>query len=218
MADTPTQLVIGTPVECRDGDCGEMTRVVIDPVTRTVTHLVVNPDDRGPGRLVPVELVEAADEAIRLGCDRADFDRFEDAEETRFLPGTGDSFESGQVLAWPSFALATGGAGGGMYDFGANAALPVTYDKLPAGEIGVRRGERVHATDGDIGRVQGLVVDPADHSATHVLLDEGHLWGRKQVAIPVALVAGVPEGIHLTVSKEHVADLPPVDLDRGTQP
>ena len=34
-------------------------------------------------------------------------------------------------------------------------------------------GEHVFATDGAIGRVQGLVIDPSDHCVTHVLLDEG---------------------------------------------
>jgi hypothetical protein len=49
----------------------------------------------------------------------------------------------------------------------------------PLNEVEVRRGEHVHATDGDIGRVQGLVIDPSDHHVTHVLLQEGHLWGRR---------------------------------------
>ena len=39
--------------------------------------------------------------------------------------------------------------------------------------------------DGPIGRVQGLVVDPTDHHVTHVLLAKGHLWGEKEVAIPI---------------------------------
>ena len=42
------------------------------------------------------------------------------------------------------------------------------------------RGDPVHALDGEIGRVQGLLVDPDDHRVTHVLLEEGHLWGRKK--------------------------------------
>jgi hypothetical protein len=61
----------------------------------------------------------------------------------------------------------------------------ITSDRIPTGEREVRRGEHVHATDGPIGKVQGLVVNPADHHVTHVLLDEGHLWGKKRVAIPI---------------------------------
>ena len=61
----------------------------------------------------------------------------------------------------------------------------------------VRRGEHVHATDGHIGKVQGLVIDPKSHRVTHVLLQEGHLWGRKEVAIPISAVRGVGDGIRL---------------------
>jgi hypothetical protein len=56
---------------------------------------------------------------------------------------------------------------------------------VPLGETDVERHESVHAVDGEIGRVEGFVVDPADNRVTHVLLQEGHMWGRKEVAIPV---------------------------------
>jgi NADH:ubiquinone oxidoreductase subunit D len=58
MADA-TLFTIGAEARCRDGYCGEVIRVVMDPLTRTVTHLVVEPEHRqGLGRLVPLELVE----------------------------------------------------------------------------------------------------------------------------------------------------------------
>ena len=89
----------------------------------------------------------------------------------------------------------------------------VTYDTIPLGEVAVRRGEHVHATDGDIGQVEGLVIDPRNHHVTHVLLQEGHLWGRKEVAIPISAVTGVDDGIRLSITKHEVQDLPPVDVD-----
>jgi sporulation protein YlmC with PRC-barrel domain len=88
----------------------------------------------------------------------------------------------------------------------------VTYDKLPLGEVAVRRGQHVHATDGDIGQVQGLVIDSRDQHVTHVLLQEGHLWGRKEVAIPISAVTGVQDGIQLSITRQEVQDLPPVDI------
>jgi sporulation protein YlmC with PRC-barrel domain len=78
--------------------------------------------------------------------------------------------------------------------------------------VEVRRGEHVHATDGHIGRVQGLVIDANNHHVTHVLLQEGHLWGRKEVAIPIRAVIGVDDGIQLNITKQQVQDLPPVDI------
>lgn len=45
------EFTIGAGASCSDGFCGELTRVVIDPAARTVTHLVIEPRHRRePGR------------------------------------------------------------------------------------------------------------------------------------------------------------------------
>jgi len=94
-----------------------------------------------------------------------------------------------------------------------NISQPVTYDTVPLGEVAVRRGELVHATDGEIGKVQGLVVDPRNRRVTHVLLQERHLSGIKEVAILIRAVVGVEEGIQLKIAKDDVQELPSVDVD-----
>jgi uncharacterized protein YrrD len=91
----------------------------------------------------------------------------------------------------------------------------VTQDRVPEGETQVRRGDRVQATDGEIGRVHGLVVEPKDHRVTHILLERGHLWGQREVAIPVSAVASVDGGVVLTLTKDQVRDLPPVAVAGG---
>jgi sporulation protein YlmC with PRC-barrel domain len=210
---------IGAEATCTDGPCGTVIRVVVDPLTRTLTHLVVEPKHRkGLGRLVPLDLVEPGSGEVVLHCDLAAFDKLDLAEETEFLPGFGQSgYDPGEVYAWPYFSaggvgMGVGGGIGTGFGVG-NAPQVVTYDTVPEGEIEVRRGERVHATDGEIGRVHGLVVDSSSHHVTHVLLAEGHLWGRKEVAIPIGAVSDVEDGVRLTISKQDVRDLPPVELD-----
>lgn len=208
-----TPFTIGAKVSCTDGDCGEVSRVVVDPVARTVTHLAVEPEHRrGLGRLVPLDLVDASAGVIRLRCTLAEFDQLGSAEETQFVPGSGGYAEYGpeQVLSWPYYGL--GGAAGVQGELVAPPSETVTYDTVPLGEVAVRRGDRVFATDGAIGMVQGLVIDPGSRHVTHVLLQEGHLWGRKEVAIPISAVAGVEDGIRLSISKQEVQDLPPVDI------
>ena len=215
MAET-TQFTIGADASCTDGVCGVVSRVVVDPVARTVTHLVVEPKHRqGLDRLVPLDLVDATTDLVRLRCSAAEFDKLDAAEETQFLPGSYGytGYGSGQVLAWPYYGLGMGAAlGGGM---GVGGPQTVTYDTVPLGEVAVRRGDRIHATDREIGRVQGLVIDPRDHHVTHVLLQEGHLWGRKEVAIPIGAVTGVEDGIRLNITKHEVQDLPPVEVDHS---
>jgi hypothetical protein len=41
-------------------------------------------------------------------------------------------------------------------------------------------------------------------------LQEGHMWGRKEVAIPVSAVVSVDAGIRLNITKKQVEDLPPL--------
>ncbi len=213
MADT-TSFTIGSDASCTDGTCGEVSRVVVDPVARAVTHLVVEPKGRkGLGRLVPLDLVDATEGEIRLRCTVAEFEALDPAEETQFVPGSKGyaSYGPEQVLSWPYSSL--GGSAGVAGDTVSGVSETVTYDTVPAGEVEVRRGEHVHAADGEIGQVEGLVIDPRDHRVTHVLLQQGHLWGRKEVAIPISAVTGVDDGIQLNITKHEVQELPPVDID-----
>jgi sporulation protein YlmC with PRC-barrel domain len=214
------EFTIGAEVSCSDGDCGKVQRVVVDPVARAVTHLVVEPKHRqGLGRLVPLDLVDATAGGIGLRCTLAEFEQLDSAEETQFIPGSSGyaAYGPGQVVSWPYYGLGAPGMAGGMDVQMAGVPQTVTYDKVPLGEVEVRHGESVHATDGDIGRVQGLVIDPSDHHVTHVLLQEGHLWGRKEVAIPISAVTGVEDGIQLNITKQDVQDLSPVDIHQPSE-
>jgi hypothetical protein len=209
----PVSFAIGTQVSCADGPCGRISRLVVDPVAKVATHLVVDPAHwSGLGRLVPIALAEPVPGGIRLACTRAEFEQLDAAEETEFISpaGTYGPYQPSEVLVWPYYSLGA---------IGTEATIPpsISYDTVPLGEVEVRRGERVHATDGSIGHVAGLVVDARSQHVTHVLLSEGHLWGRKQVAIPIAAVATLADdGIRLSMSKREVGDLPPVDIDQAS--
>jgi sporulation protein YlmC with PRC-barrel domain len=204
---------IGSEVLCSDGTAGKLVTVVVNPVARAVAHLVVEPEGRwGLGRLVPLRLVTEADAVIRLSCTLAEFAALDRAEETRFVPGTGSPYGyDSEVLGWPYYQL--GPAGEGVFqDFGGNAPRGEIIDTLPVGEVAIHRGDQVHAVDGAIGHVRGLVIDPHTHGVSHVLLQEGHLFGRKEVAIPIGDVSDVKDGIHLRLDKAAVKDLPAVHL------
>jgi sporulation protein YlmC with PRC-barrel domain len=202
-----TPVTIGAVASCTDGTCGAVSRVVVDPVARAVTHIVVDPKHRHTtGRLVPVDLVETTEGEVRLRCTRAEFERLEPAEERQFVPGTTSYAAYGpeQAVFWPHYAK--GGSEGARGTF-------VTTDTVPVGEVEVRRDDPVHATDGDIGRVHGLVIDPASYHVTHVLLQEGHRWGRKEVAIPISAVTKVDDRVQVNMTMEQVEGLAPVEID-----
>jgi sporulation protein YlmC with PRC-barrel domain len=207
-----TQFTIGAEATCTDGPCGAVIKVVVNPVAQTVTHLVIEPKHRaGLGRLVPLDLVAEATEDVRLSCTMAEFEALPVAEEIELLPGSGYAgYTTGESMSWPYYNT-VGGVGPG------NTTPAITHDALPLGEVAVRRGEAVHAVDGEIGKVQGLIIQPHNHHVTHVLLQEGHIWGRKVVAIPIGAVSGVEDGIRLTLTKQEIEDLPSVDVDGFTE-
>jgi len=198
------RFTIGAEVSCTDGSCGRLARVVLDPVAELVTHLIVEPGrEHEPAKLVPLELVDSAPDEIRLRCTSAEFDSLDPAAEGQFIASVADTpdYRQTDVVTWPHFGYR-----------GSKGYLE-TADTIPPGEVEVQRGEHVDATDGHIGQVEGLVIDPDSRHVTHVLLQEGHLWGRRQVAIPIGHVTRVAERIVVDLTKQQVQDLPPVAID-----
>ena len=206
-----TTLVIGSEAVGSDGYRGEVLAVVVDPAARTVTHLVVEPRGRvGLARLVPLELAELADLTdagsgpIPLRCTETEFMSLEPAEETlaEFVPGYPDPVQ----LLPPGWR----DTGGPTADGGTILRIPEkeTVDIVPPGEVEERRGDHVHASDGDVGHLRGLRIDPGSRRVTHVLVREGHVWGHQDVDIPAEMVAGFGDGIRLSVTRQQVRDLP----------
>jgi hypothetical protein len=169
-------------------------RLIIDPATEMVTHLVIQPGHRQEaGRLVPVRLVETTDGEIRLRCTRADFDKLDHAAEYDMISDAEPPIVGRHGMTAAQFS-----------------EVAVLEDVIPMGEEEMGPGDPVHALDGEIGRAQGFLVNPDDDRVTHVLLQPGHLWGRKKVAIPISAVTGVDAGIRVNLTKEQVGELPTV--------
>jgi hypothetical protein len=209
-----TEFTLGARASCSDGSCGEVIRTILDPAARTVTHLVIQPGHRAAdGRLVPVGLVEPGPGEIRLRCSLAEFDGLEPAEEIDLVQGVDYAGGYGPDAVAGYGDVGGMGVGGSVSGMGIGMGIGhdtpvVTSDNVPEGETEVVRHERIHAVDGEIGRLLGFAVDPADHRVTHVLLREGHLWGRREIAIPISAVASLDDGIRLNITKKQVEELP----------
>jgi hypothetical protein len=210
-----TEFTLGARASCSDGPCGEVIRIILDPAAKTVTHLAIEPRHHAEdGRLVPVGLVEPGAGEIRLRCSLAEFGGLDPAEDIEMVEGLDYAGGYGPDAVLGYGDVGSMGAGASASGLGIGAGLghgrpTVIRDNVPEGESEVARHEHVHAVDGEIGRVKGFAVDPADHSVTHVLLGEGHLWGRREIAIPVSAVASLDDGIRLNITKKQVAELPP---------
>ena len=218
------RLELGRPVNCTDGPLGELADIVIDPTKRRVTHLVVAPhDDHSKAKLVPVELASTEGEspAIDLRCSLEEAGRLDPVEEYAYLRlGDSPELEPGweigveSVLAQPYYGSA---AGVGYETIGAeyDPHVSMTYDRIPKGEVEIRRASEVTSADGHgLGKVDGFVVD-ADDAITHFVLERGHLWGKREVTIPIGAVASVnTDAVTLTLTKDEVGELPSVPVHR----
>jgi len=203
------ELVLGSSATCSDGYHGDVQAVIIDPAASVVTHVVVEPQGRlGLARLVPFGLIDGASDGIRLRCTQAEFMGLDAAEETvaQFVPGY-----QAPIQLLPSGWLPAGelAAEGGTIP---RIPEQETIDVVPAGEAEERRGDRVHATDGDIGQLRALRVDPGSGRVTHVLARERHGLSHKDVAIPFSDVDGFGDGIRLNITRQQVHELPPADI------
>jgi sporulation protein YlmC with PRC-barrel domain len=208
------RLELDRPVLCEDEEVGNLADLVVDPVAKRVTHLVVKArHEAGSSHLVPIGLVEPSEQVggVVLTCSRAELDALPAVEEFQYLR-LGDvethdpNWDVGvsDVLALPYYD-STGLAG----PVEAVGDMGVVYDRVPKGEVELRRASRVMASDGHyIGDVDGFLVDAEDH-ITHFVLERGHLWGRREVTVPIGAVGSVESDVvTLTLSKAEVGDLP----------
>jgi sporulation protein YlmC with PRC-barrel domain len=221
------RLEIGDRVRCTDGVYGELADVVIDPLEKRVTHLVVRPEqDEGARRLVPIRLAKGrGDEQREIGleCTLDEAQGFESVHEAAYLrlgesPAEDPDWDVGveDVLAMPYYTdLGYSGMDVGPYPGDLDSRVTRFYDRVPKGEVEVRRTSAVVSADGhSLGEVDGFVVD-ADEHITHFVLERGHLWGRKEVTLPIGAVARVEsDAVHVALTKDEVGALPAVRVGR----
>jgi sporulation protein YlmC with PRC-barrel domain len=215
------RLEIGNRVRCADGEYGELADIVIDPLEKRVTHLVVRPrHSEGEARLVPIRLAKARDakREIELECTVDEAQRFESVREAAYLrvgetPVEDPDWDVGveDFLAMPYYS------GGYVDPYPGDLGSDVTvyYDRVPKGEVEVRRASAVISADGhSMGEVDGFVVD-ADEHITHFVLEHGHLWGRKEVTIPIGAVDRIEsDEVYVALTKDEVGALPAVRVGR----
>ena len=217
------RLEIGIRVRCTDGVYGDLADIVIDPLEKRVTHLVVEPEQgEGGARLVPIQLAKGRDDEqreIELECTLDEAQGFESVHVSAYLrlgelPLEDPDWDVGvqDFLAMPYYpGLDMGAYPGGEID----SHVTMYYDRVPKGEVEVRRASAVISADGhSLGEVDGFVID-ADEHITHVVLERGHLWGRKEVTIPIGAVARVESDVvYVALSKDEVGALPAVRVGR----
>jgi len=211
------EIPLNAQVECTDGVAwhfvGHSVYVLINPVIDQVTHLVVRDDAfPNPEYIVPVDFVtETITDTIRLTCTKAELEKMDPFIKTKFIAEPVPDIRSGYD---------------GLYGIGSFYLLPyVTPEmtvyvpeenqQIPPGEMAVQRGTRVKATDGYVGKVDEFVVNPKNGHITHLVMREGHLWGKKDVIIPLSAMGDTRDDtVFLKIDKHEIESLPIFQVNR----
>jgi uncharacterized protein YrrD len=219
-------LHIGVPVRGSNGNhLGSLSRVVIEPSSKQVTHLVVEPGLVESGNLlkpggwetprehvVPMSLVAAASkDEVRLTCDESAFQRLPLFERKQYADvdaaatGTrGQSrFQLGELV---NFVAAGWGLGAAPYI----APADISLNETP-GSVAIEEGSPVWRLDPheEIGAVERVLVDAATQRVSALVVRRSGLLHHR-VLLPIEKVSGVDDGVvHVTLSPAEVDALAP---------
>ena len=206
------EIPLDATVDCLDGECGRSSHIIIEQNTQKITHFVVKKSDllESHKYLVPIEaVVTTTPKSIQLSCTKEELEAMPPFTEMRFFNSATAGFEplnnfnesalynSSSILMWSDPAL-----GEDMMP------IPIEEELIPAGEMAVHKGASVEATDGHIGRVEEFIIDSEDKHITHLVLEKGHLWHKKELTIPMSAIARMDEDfIYLKIDKKTVKSL-----------
>jgi uncharacterized membrane protein len=210
MIDLPTK----AEVYCSDGAAGRSTYVIFNPNNHRMTHLVVQ-SNRPPfdEHLVPVDQVDGTtDTLIRLKCTRKDLYAMKPFECEQYIRTRLPEYLTSQS-AYPISGM--------MITTEVDTYIPVKLSNVPAGEMAVKRGARVEATDGPMGQVDELLINSNNMQVTHLVLLERRLLEHREITIPVSQINRVYEDkVYLKLDRQSVEQLPTVPtqhLPQGEQ-
>jgi sporulation protein YlmC with PRC-barrel domain len=175
------------------------------PATEKITHIVVVDEHYPETRyMVPVErIVESTPESIRLSCTRDEVSKMPVFNQVEFIPSKLSGFNSFAYMMWPYYPLEA-------------SSIEIQNEPIPANEFAIRRGAQVEATDGHVGRVDEFLIDPKTDAITHLVMREGHLWGQKDVSIPVGQIDRYQDNtVYLKLDKHAIEVLPTIPIHRG---
>jgi sporulation protein YlmC with PRC-barrel domain len=197
-------LPINAEVHCPDKLCGHLSHIILNPVSDKVTYVVVK-SNKPPHNeyLVPVEMIiETSPNCIKLECSSDRLENMQEFLEVEYVPIEVTRYISGAYLTLP-------------YAVPEKELVMKKHEQIPAGELAIRRGAAVIAQDGHVGRVDEFLIDPSSEHITHLILREGHLWGQKDVVIPLSLIDRIEDdAVYLKGTKDFIGSLPSIPVKR----
>lgn len=212
----------GAQVVTADGDkVGTIDRVVLQPDTKEVTHLVVRKGFLfSEDKVVPVSLVgPVIDEQIMLREDAGDLSDLPDFEESQYVAvDPAIQGEPSQERVVPSVfwypPVGTWWGTGALSGYAVPQYVVETRQNIPEGAVALQENAKVISSDGEhVGDVERVFTDAVEDRATHVLISRGLFRGEKKL-IPTSWMSTVLEDeIHLSIPSDLVENLPEYETE-----
>jgi sporulation protein YlmC with PRC-barrel domain len=205
-----SQFRVGAVVRGPQGELGKIDALIVDPTSRRVTHLVVLRHRLGPRVLVPERAVlDATPEVVSVSLDDAGIeqcDLFDEPSYDRPDP----------AVTYDELALDPGSYFLEPYVSPIEGWVLAEHERIPKGEVSIRRGDDVLASDGSrLGQVDEFLVDPADGHITHIVLRQGHVFRHDDdVLIPVGSARFDEGQVVLDLDAAAVEALPKIPVQR----
>jgi len=197
---------INVEVRCTDEPCGTSNCVILNPITDQITHIAVQGNSFPyVKRLVPVNKIkETTSNMIQLNCDLYEYVTMPEFIRSEFIipDPYGGNQEIPTTMLLP-YAMVMG-------------TVTIEHERIPPEELAIHRGTPVMAIDGQVGKVDEFLIEPQSGHITHLVLREGHLWGKKDVSIPVSKIDRIEkDSVYLKIGKQEVEALPTLPIHRS---
>jgi sporulation protein YlmC with PRC-barrel domain len=188
---------------------GHLERVVIDPQTREVTHLVVRQGFIfSEDKVVPLSLVAAAAaERIVLRAEAGDLEDLPQYQQEQFVPlveAERERLEAAAAYGAPIYPYFTYPPPG-LYDLEVETNLP--SDVVPLAE-----GASVTSIEGQhVGDVERILADSQTDRVTHLVISRGVILKERKL-IPIQWVSQIkPDELFLAVGTRMLESLRPYE-------
>jgi len=207
------EFIKNAPVFTADNEqVGKIDRVVLDPKTKEVTHIVIR---KGfvftENKVLPISLIASGGEQVTLRANAGDLQAFPEFEEQNYVlldeterehitPST--STDVVFMYPYPPY--------GGIQPMGLTMPLmkKETERNIPDQTIALQKGAAVISAKGDhVGNIEKVLTDPQADHVTHFVISQGLILKERKL-VPVTWVNLFEEGkIHLSVGTKVIDSL-----------
>ncbi|HEX2696967.1 MAG TPA: hypothetical protein VHM28_04615 [Anaerolineales bacterium] len=215
--ESKLQLQKNANVLSADGrQVGSIDRVVLNPHTKVVTHIVVRKSHlfNKEEKVVPIDMVaRTTEEEIDLRNEVGDLESSPPFEEKRFVRETGEVDLPTIPPGAPPVIYGSSVLGTPLHPVETEKFVTEIEQNIPKGTVALKEGAAIITLEGKhAGHVERVLADvPADR-ATHLLVSSGMLTKEKKL-IPIKWVDMIDENeVYLSVEKEELDKLSDISV------